>query len=60
MRWLLICLVVSVVALLVAAGGLARHIWLQRRALSGRDAGATSPDAEGRKPVEEIDIELER
>ncbi len=29
MRWLMICLAVSLAALLVAAAGLARHIWLQ-------------------------------
>ena len=30
MRWLLIVLLVSLGALLVAAAGAARHIWLQR------------------------------
>lgn len=31
MRWLMIGLLVSLGALLFAAGGVARHIWLQRR-----------------------------
>jgi hypothetical protein len=31
MRWLMIGLLVSVGALLFAAGGVAHHIWLQRR-----------------------------
>jgi hypothetical protein len=33
MRWLMIGLLVSLGALLFAAAGLARHIWLQRKAL---------------------------
>ena len=31
MRWLLIGLLLSLGALLIAAAGVARHIWLQRR-----------------------------
>jgi len=31
MRWLVIVLLVSVAALLVVAGGVARHVWRQRR-----------------------------
>ena len=38
MRWLMIGLLVSLGALLFAAAGLARHIWLQRRKHSARDA----------------------
>ena len=30
MRWLMIVLLVSLGALLIAAAGVARHIWLQR------------------------------
>jgi hypothetical protein len=30
MRWLLIALLVSLAGLLIAAAGMARHIWLQR------------------------------
>lgn len=33
MLWLMICLLASLAALLFAAAGLARHIWLQRRRL---------------------------
>jgi hypothetical protein len=31
MRWLMIALLVSVMALLVASAGLAHHIWQERR-----------------------------
>ncbi len=31
MRWLMIGLLVSLGALLFAAGGVARHVWVQRR-----------------------------
>jgi hypothetical protein len=31
LRWLMIGLLVSLGALLIAAAGVARHIWLQRR-----------------------------
>jgi len=34
MRWLVIGLLVSVVALLLVAGGVARHVWRQRRIVS--------------------------
>ncbi|HTW78964.1 MAG TPA: hypothetical protein VME23_05380 [Terracidiphilus sp.] len=30
MRWLMIALLASLAALLLAAGGVVRHIWLQR------------------------------
>ncbi|MGB7546340.1 MAG: hypothetical protein WBM14_01200 [Terracidiphilus sp.] len=33
MRWLMIALLVSLGALLLAAAGVARHIWLQRARL---------------------------
>ena len=40
MRWLMIGLLVSLGALLLAAAGVARHIWLQRARLhSNPDAG---------------------
>jgi hypothetical protein len=43
MRWLLIAFLVSVAALLVAAAGAARHIWLHRAKLhSNPDARAAS------------------
>ena len=53
MRWLLIVLLVSLGALLLAAAGLARHIWLQR----------TKPRDElpvaALEPAEEPDLEVE-
>jgi hypothetical protein len=61
MRWLMIALLVSVGALLLAAAGVARHIWTQRDRLhSNPQAGsATHPAAEGAlEPFEEIDREL--
>ena len=40
MRWLMIVFLVSIAALLLAAAGVARHIWLQRARLhSNPDAG---------------------
>jgi len=33
MRWLMILLLVSLVALLVAAAGVARHVWMQHKKL---------------------------
>jgi uncharacterized membrane protein len=56
MRWLLIALLVSLAALLIAAAGGARHIWLQRAQLRAKPAaGANSaPDA-----VEQTDVETE-
>jgi hypothetical protein len=50
MRWLIIALLVSLVALLVAAAGMVRHIW--RRS---RDTAAQRPSA---NPVgSEADLE---
>jgi hypothetical protein len=34
MRWLMILLLVSLVAMLVAAAGVARHVWKQHKKLS--------------------------
>lgn len=42
MRWLLISLLVSLGALLLAAAGVARHIWLQHRGAGARAAGVAS------------------
>lgn len=33
MRWLMLCLLVSLVALLTAAAAMARHIWVQHARL---------------------------
>lgn len=38
MRWLMIVLLVSLGALLLAAAGVARHIWLQRSLLKRHKA----------------------
>ena len=55
MRWLMIALLVSVVALLLAAAGVARHIWLQRSELrKGTRGGNKSNDS-----ADEADSELE-
>jgi hypothetical protein len=51
MRWLMIALLVSVVALLAASAGLAHHIWQERRkrGRAGRAFGRS----------DEVDIETE-
>jgi hypothetical protein len=56
MRWLLICLFVSVGALLLAAAGVVRHIWLQRAKLSGDRSLGLGASLDG---ADEPDIELE-
>jgi hypothetical protein len=38
MRWLMIALLASLAALLLAAAGMARHIWLRRSRLEQRTA----------------------
>ena len=63
MRWMMIAFLVSIVALLVAAAGAARHIWLQRTKLhSNPDAGAAIVAKSAPKavldPVEETDRDL--
>jgi hypothetical protein len=62
MRWLMIVLLASVGAMLFAAAGVARHIWLQRTKLhSNPDAGAAPhrvPRA-SHEPVEKADQEVE-
>ena len=58
MRWLLICLIVSVLALLLAGAGLARHIWLQHHKVENKKAGSPgAPRGPGLEPAEEADIE---
>jgi hypothetical protein len=51
MRWLMIGLLVSLGAMLIAAVGTARHIWLQRAKLRGKPSAAF-------EPAEESDLEL--
>jgi hypothetical protein len=61
MRWLMIALLVSVAAMLVAVAGLARHIWLQRAQLGGKPGSGTGGgpiDHATMDPVEETDHEI--
>lgn len=51
MRWLMIVLLVSVVALLAASAGLAYHVW---RAHKGQTAQSPSTEKQG-----DLDIERE-
>jgi len=43
MRWLFIAFLVSLAALLAAAAGVARHIWLQRTRPRGASADVLEP-----------------
>jgi uncharacterized membrane protein len=47
MRWLMIGLLVSLAALLIAAAGMVRHVWLQRKLLRHETPAEpeTSPQA---------------
>jgi hypothetical protein len=40
MRWLMVALLASLAALLIAAAGMARHIWLQRSRLEPQSSSA--------------------
>jgi hypothetical protein len=53
MRWLMIGLLVSVGALLLAVAGVARHIWLQRLQLS-REPVVSASQTPG--PADEADL----
>jgi hypothetical protein len=46
MRWLMIALLASLAALLIAAAGMARHIWLQRSRLEQHSPSAGEPPQE--------------
>jgi hypothetical protein len=62
MRWLMIVLLASVGAMLFAAAGVARHIWLQRTRLqTNSNAGAEPQPATSvaHKRAEEADPEVE-
>jgi hypothetical protein len=48
MHWLLIALLVSLLGLLLAAAGMARHIWLQRAHLSGGEPAEVIETADER------------
>jgi len=56
MRWLMIALLVSLAAMLIAAAGGALHIWVQHRQSRSRPPAGTgaAPD-----PAEETDTETE-
>ena len=56
MRWLMIALLVSLGALLLAAAGVARHIWLQRSQLSSEPVvSASRPNDPNLDPADEAD-----
>jgi uncharacterized iron-regulated membrane protein len=60
MRWLLIALLVSLAALLIAAAGMTLHIWVQRaRFRSKPSAGAGRQHDPSRSTAEETDVETE-
>ena len=48
MRWLMIALLASLAALLLAAAGMARHIWLRRSRLErhGQSSGESAQETE--------------
>lgn len=56
MRWLLIALLVSLTALLIAAAGVAHHIWAQRK--RGRSRPSAGTDASP-GTAEETEVETE-
>ena len=49
MRWLMIALLASLAALLLAVAGVARHIWLQRARLGSNPAAGPGTTA-GKRP----------
>jgi hypothetical protein len=57
MIWLVIALLVSLAALLIAAAGLARHIWLHHWKLRRKLAPSAGAAIE---PADEIEADLER
>jgi len=60
MRWLLICLFVSLGVLLVIAAAVARHIWLQQHGSGNQSLGITGPTHSlGRDAADEADVEPE-
>jgi hypothetical protein len=61
MRWLMIALLVSLGALLLAAAGLARHVWLQRAQLRSNPQAGPVPKSghHAVDPADEIDQEIE-
>lgn len=61
MRWLLIALLVSLAGLLIAAAGMARHIWLQRtlnRSKPWAETGKALDSASGQAGKKNIEREI--
>jgi uncharacterized iron-regulated membrane protein len=56
MRWLLIILLVSLSALLIAAAGMTLHIWVQRARLRSKPQKGAGPASD---PAEDADQETE-
>lgn len=56
MRWLIIALLVSLGGLLLAAAGVARHVWLHRKRLKD---GHLQEDRRALSAPEESDLESE-
>jgi hypothetical protein len=62
MRWMMIALLGSLAALLLAAAGVARHIWMQRSRLRGNPGSRSAAEPGNRAgfdAVEEINQEVE-
>jgi uncharacterized membrane protein len=55
MRWLLVALLVSLTALLIAAAGVARHIWVRRARVRSKPSASAAASA----LAEEADRETE-
>jgi hypothetical protein len=56
MRWMMLALLVSLTALLLAAAGVAHHIW-RRRSQKGNEPHHTPGTAQ--EPAEEIEMKSE-
>jgi hypothetical protein len=61
MRWMMIALLVSLAALLMAAAGMARHIWLHRARIRSKPPAAAGQVLDSSSvPDEEASAEPER
>ena len=57
MRWLVIALLVSLGALLLAAAGVARHIWVRRTQMrSAPSTGSKTPNGAGERAEAESEL----
>jgi hypothetical protein len=60
MIWLVIAFLVSLGALLIAAAGLAYHVWIQHRRLRQKQSAAAGTALDPAiNPAEETEVELE-